>query len=199
MRLLERSLYWLICLLIIVTSVLLPGFGNGVAAHRTEPLEGNVLFEGRLEQLDNLSFCRQGRFVLHDCRHMLKIRVMKLSAGPNLDSLLGQYVRIKGQDVGKECVVVAAEQVTLLDDVCISPHLRSNNRHEGILQLTAEGGIELRDCHNNSTLQLIQGVNSPSLVTLLGEYVRVKGRMVDEGKKLFEVRTVIIKPNFCNQ
>jgi hypothetical protein len=177
--------------------IYLPAYGDEgiLKAHRGAPLNGNILFEGRLDHLEEMRLCNQGTFVLKDCQDNLKIRVMELNNGPDLDALTGQYVRIKGVDVGDQCVVVAASEVEVLSDACIRFLQKRTKSREGVLQLTADGGFELRDCSNNSLFRVTPGPTSPNLVALLTEYIQVKGRIKEDG--LFEVRSVILKPNFC--
>jgi hypothetical protein len=186
-----------VCLLIITLCLLTPD--QPAHAHRPGLITGDVRFEGRLEYHNQNPICPYGKFELRDCKNRMSIRIDEMQSGPDLDSMVGQYVRIKGRDMGEECVLVAASEVKSLPDICIAPLQTARSRRKGILQISLEGGFELRDCGNNITLRLTADSHSPNLLPFLGEYVKAGGRMEGPDNNTLRVRSVTLKPNLCSQ
>lgn len=165
------------------------------------PPELRIGFEGVLQRFEGFSICMQGEYELRDCANG-RIVMVTPASGLDLNPLVGQYVRITGRDVGVECRVIEASEVTVMADACISPQPQGVNRREGILVYNETGGYELRDCDNNLLLELIMGARRPSIESLnafVGQYVRVKGKRVKGNRSRFEVRRIVVKTNRCNR
>jgi hypothetical protein len=172
-----------------------------IAAHAQGGRFSNASFEGNLTADTGPSICMQGGFALRDCQGQIIIRLSETEGGLDLDSLLGQYVMVKGEDVGVECPIIAPSRVTVKANSCITPQQPTGNFHEGILQRNDAGEFELRNCLNNVILKLTASQNIGDLEPFIGKFVRVKGRMLGKqaggDQRTIRIRTIIVKPNPC--
>lgn len=166
----------------------------------TDPINNRTFFEGVLVINDGPSICMQGRHALQDCNGNLVIRLQENTNGPDLDSLVGQYVRLRGESVGVECPIVAPTEVSVLESACAgpSPDALAPNPREGMLVLNeSRGGFELRDCAGNVKTRLSVNSSRLNLSAFTGQYVRVRGKLKRQ-KGIIEVRQIIVKPTRCS-
>jgi hypothetical protein len=168
---------------------------DNVTVSESSPCNVTASFEGLLALQEGPSICMQGRFELRDCTGNIIVRLTESENGPDLDPLLGQYVRISGRDVGVECRVIQPGEVTLLNNQCSTPQPETGNPREGFLQINASGGYELRDCSGNLKMSLEVSRNQ-DLSSFIGQYVRVKGKKIKRTDQL-KVRSITVKTSPC--
>lgn len=162
------------------------------------PCNANVSYEGVLTEVTGPTACLQGEFFLRNCQGEFVVLLSENQNGPDLNSLLGQYVRVSGPNVGVECPVIAPTEVTSLANACNpTPNPQIGSPREGILQVDAQGNYQLLDCQSNIKMQLTIGPNSNvRLQNFVGQYVRIKGKMNRQGGTI-KVRGITVKNNPC--
>ncbi|MEW6737106.1 MAG: hypothetical protein AB1489_37820, partial [Acidobacteriota bacterium] len=162
--------------------------------------DNHLTFTGILKLQEGPSICQQGRFELHDCQNNLVIRVTETDTGPDLDTLVGQYVELCGPDVGVECRVIAAKEAKAQNNPCND---QSNIFREGVLAFQEgpntclQGRFELRNCDSNRIVLLSESENGPNLEQLVGQYVRLRGPNVGVECLVISPTEVTVLPNIC--
>jgi hypothetical protein len=160
----------------------------------------NVNFEGIITAETGPSICLQGTFAVRDCTGNVLVRIEETGNSVNPNNFLGQFVRVRGEDVGVECPVIRVTRFRPIANRCIVPQ-QSFSRREGIVTRTAEGGFVLRDCAGNTLFELETSRKVGNLEPFVGSFVRLRGivpaaQQTDLIRNL-RVREVTIKPNQC--